>query len=1153
MLRSLILTAIPTSPALARHWTAALRTFLILASLVLAGPALAQERAPSSATGEGAGAASALPEDIVRAHQKISETEGGFTGTLNDRDTFGSSVASMGDLDGDGITDLAVGAERDADGGSNRGAVYVLFLNPDGTVKAHQKISDTAGGFTGAITDGDYFGSSVASLGDLDGDGVTDLAVGAYGHDDGRLNAGAVWVLFLNPDGTVRAHQKISATEGGFTGRLRRNDFFGASVASLGDLDGDGVTDLAVGAHGDDISRGAVWLLFMEVDGSIKEYHKISRFNLNTYDNFGRSVAPVGDLDGDGITDLAVGAPGREDWWHNAGAVWILFLNGDGTVKKSQQISQGRGGFGSSGGILDSNDYFGVSVTPVGDLDGDGVPDLAVGAHGDNDGVNSSLSYDAGAVWLLLLNAEGRVKEHRKISAAEGGFTGDLDESDRFGRSMASLGDLDGDGKTDLAVGAYWDDDGGFSRGAVWVLFLDGLAAPPPPPPPAGPPTALRSPSQEADGRFGGAVAFVPDADGDARADLLLGARLEDPGASPQEAGRAYLFSGTDGALLRALASPSPEEDGTFGFAVAGVPDVDGDGRGDLLVGAPDEDPGASPEGAGRAYVFSGADGSLLRVLASPNQEGGGSFGVSVAGVADADGDGRGDLLVGARDEDPGASPEGAGRAYLFSGADGALLHVLASPAVEADGQFGHSVAGVPDANGDGRGDLLVGARTEDPGLAPANAGRAYLFSGATGAVLRTLASPNQEENGRFGHSVAGVPDADGDGRGDLLVGANLEDPGFAPDNAGRAYLFSGATGAVLHTLASPNPEENGRFGQSVAGVANGDDDGRGDLLVGASFEDPGFAPSDAGRAYLFSGSTGAVLRTLASPNEEAGGLFGEAVAGSPDAGGDGRGDLLVGAPLEDPGVSPIDAGRAYLFSGSDTPRPRIVLAASATTPLTVAPGGSVTFSYTVANWQPSSVFGDLYFTAEREGVLVKEGMIASGGPLAPGGSVTSSFTQQVPSNAPAGSYTYTIRVGSFPSGTVDREAFTLVVTGSSVAGRTASASDPGAWTVTDVGAWGSAEAAEAAVQAEGAEALAVYPNPATGRAQVAFGLAEAGAVRLAVYDALGREVAVLADGAAEAGRHVATFEGSGLASGVYVVRLETGAGVETRRLTLLR
>jgi hypothetical protein len=411
----------------------------------------------------------------VLSHQKISDTEGDFAGILDDGDTFGNSVASMGDLDGDGVGDVAVGARWDDDGGSGRGAVWVLFLETDGTVKSHQKISDTEGSFTGALDDGDNFGTS--SLGDLDGDGVGDLAVGAYFDDDGDANRGAVWVLFLNPNGTVKSHQKISDTEGSFTGILDNNDRFGNSVASLGDLDGDGVGDLAVGAYFDDdgdANRGAVWVLFLNPDGTVKSHQKISDTEggftgtLGWAVRFGRSVASLGDFDGDGVGDLAVGSNQDDDGGPTRGAVWVLFLNSDGTVKSHQKISDTEGGFT---GTLDDQDFFGESVASLGDLDGDGVGDLAVGATQDDDG-----GENRGAVWVLFLNSDGTVKSHQKISDTDGGFTGILDDLDFFG-GAASLGDLDGDGVGDLAVGAFHDDDGGNNRGAVWVLFLDGVAA----------------------------------------------------------------------------------------------------------------------------------------------------------------------------------------------------------------------------------------------------------------------------------------------------------------------------------------------------------------------------------------------------------------------------------------------------------------------------------------------------------------------------------------------------------------------------------------------------------------------------------------------------------------------------------------------------
>jgi len=341
----------------------------------------------------------------VLDYQKISDTEGNFSGILNDSDLFGNAVASIGDLDGDGVTDIAVGARADDDGGNSLGAIWILFLNTDGTVKSHQKISDTKGNFTGTLYDGDRFGSSVTPLGDLDHDGIVDIAVGANGDDDGGDNRGAVWILFLNPDGTVKAHQKISDTEGNFTGTLHDIDYFGNALTTLGDHDGDGITDIAAGS-------------FYDSDGGIYR-----------------------------------------------GAVWILFLNPDGTVKSHQKISDTKGNFT---GALDDYDHFGTSVSSLEDLDGDGLGDLVVGALFDDDGGN-----DKGAVWILFLNADGTVKEHQKISATKGNFTGILNKDDHFGISADSLGDIDSDGVCDIIVGANEDDDGGGNRGAVWLLFLN--------------------------------------------------------------------------------------------------------------------------------------------------------------------------------------------------------------------------------------------------------------------------------------------------------------------------------------------------------------------------------------------------------------------------------------------------------------------------------------------------------------------------------------------------------------------------------------------------------------------------------------------------------------------------------------------------------
>jgi hypothetical protein len=170
--------------------------------------------------------------------------------------------------------------------------------------------------------------------------------------------------------------------------------------------------------------------------------------------------------------------------------------------------------------------------------------------------------------------------------------------------------------------------------------------------------------------------------------------------------------------VLFQLASPDAQFQGRFGRAVAGAGDVNQDGIADLIVGAPGEQ---------RAYVFSGRDASLLFELVSPNQAPE-EFGQSVAGAGDVNRDGVPDLLVGDRGDDPGPSPNDAGRAYVFSGRDGMILFQLASPAEERDGNFGVSVRSAGDVNHDGVADLIVGAYLEDPATSPEDAGRAYVF-----------------------------------------------------------------------------------------------------------------------------------------------------------------------------------------------------------------------------------------------------------------------------------------------------------------------------------------------------------------------------------------------------------------------------------------
>ena len=410
----------------------------------------------------------------VDDEQKISDTAGNFEGDLDDGDRFGSAVTSLGDLEGDGVIDLAVGAPGDDDNGTDRGAVWILFMDDDGRVDLQRKISEDNLRFPGDLDNNDAFGAAVSGIGDLNGDGVFDLAVGAPGDDDRGTDRGAVWILFLDTNGAVQEVQKISAAAGGFPGDLNDGDQFGGAVATLGDLDGDGITDIAVGAQGDNdggTGKGAVWVLFLNSDGSVKSTQKISEErggfddNLDGDDRFGSALAELGDLDGDGTGDLAVGASGDDDGGPDRGAVWILFLDADGRVSAQQKISQNKGEFDGS---LDDGGGFGSALGNIGDLDGDGINDLVAGAPGSDDG-----GTDRGALWVLFMDGSGELRSDFKISATAGNFDGPLGDGDQFGSAVAGLGDLNGDTLLDIVSGAPFDNDGGSDRGALWILFME--------------------------------------------------------------------------------------------------------------------------------------------------------------------------------------------------------------------------------------------------------------------------------------------------------------------------------------------------------------------------------------------------------------------------------------------------------------------------------------------------------------------------------------------------------------------------------------------------------------------------------------------------------------------------------------------------------
>lgn len=320
------------------------------------------------------------PVGSVRSFSKIASFTGGLNEDVNGS-RFGSAIAPLGDLDGDGVVDVAVGAPEDGDGGERKGAVWVLFLNRSGAVRAHRKISLLSGGFTGALDPLASFGSDVAPLGDLDGDGTIDLAVTTQPY----LRTGSVWILFLRPDGTVRANVEIAGDEEPAIATLGAGWGFGTSVAAIGDRDGDGDQELAVGEVRSPTGSDALWFLHLHPSGQVESARRASTIPggvLSANDRFGSSLSSGADYDGDGIDDLVVGALGDTGGFDTylQGAVWLLFLDPSGQIRGHRKLS---GTFGCLDPVLRFGSQFGSASAPLGDRNGDGVPDLAVGAGGD--------------------------------------------------------------------------------------------------------------------------------------------------------------------------------------------------------------------------------------------------------------------------------------------------------------------------------------------------------------------------------------------------------------------------------------------------------------------------------------------------------------------------------------------------------------------------------------------------------------------------------------------------------------------------------------------------------------------------------------------------------------------------------------------------
>jgi hypothetical protein len=234
------------------------------------------------------------------------------------------------------------------------------------------------------------------------------------------------------------------------------------------------------------------------------------------------------------------------------------------------------------------------------------------------------------------------------------------------------------------------------------------------------------------------------------------------------------------------------------------------------------------------------------------------------------------------------------------------LLFTLLDPEEQEDGLCGAAVAALGDVDADGVADFAVGVPGHDVGGEEgiANVGTVYLFSGKTGAVIRTLDDPprgGEEAGAAFGSALANAGDVNSDGVTDIVVGAPGE---------GRVHVFNGKTGGLFYTIVGPETELLTSFGAAVAGGQDFSKDQKPDIVVGAPLQS-----GSRGSVYVYNGTNGALIRRLKSPVAQAFAQFGASVYASPDLTGDKRADIIVGAPGQIVNGM-LGAGQAFVFDG---------------------------------------------------------------------------------------------------------------------------------------------------------------------------------------------------------------------------------------------
>lgn len=517
----------------------------------------------------------------------------------------GSAVSLAGDVNGDGFDDLFIGATN----GQIAGGGFVVFGQSDG---APVELSDIANGIGGFLIEGDPFtGSSfpsVSNAGDVNGDGLDDVIIGLRDADPNGIQSGASYVVFGKVDGTAVNLTDVESGSGGFVINGSANfEKTGMSVSGAGDINGDGLADLFIGTENATLTgasavggNGAGYVVFGKADGSAVEISDIrdgiggfAITGADENDRAGISVSNAGDVNGDGFDDLIIGAKFADPNGSASGASYVVFGKADGTAVDLSDVEQGTGGFVINGVLAFDNS--GLSVSDAGDVNGDGLADLIVGAPFTDldDTVTGALN---GSSYIVFGKVDGAAVELSDVIDGIGGFAFiGADGREKLGRSVSSAGDVNGDGLADVIIGSG---DTGLGINKSFVIFgkADGEAV-------------LQSDIEAGIGGFvitaaqsaddmGKSVSGAGDINGDGFDDLIVGAPDGDSDGSDilDNSGTSFVIFGGDftGAATQI---GSAGNDSIVGqdtaealFGAAGDDTISGNGGGDRLSGGAGSD-----------------------------------------------------------------------------------------------------------------------------------------------------------------------------------------------------------------------------------------------------------------------------------------------------------------------------------------------------------------------------------------------------------------------------------------------------------------------------------------------------------------------------------------------------------------------------------